>query len=513
MMKEGEDLSASNELAIKMHRITKTFGKVIANKDVDLELREGEILALLGENGSGKTTLMNMLSGIYFPDHGEIYVHGKPVTIRSPKNAFSLGIGMIHQHFRLVDVLTAAENIVLGLDGGLTVNRKEINRKVEELAKRYGFDLDPSKKVYNMAVSEKQTVEILKALSEDSSLIIMDEPTASLSSKESEALFGIINQLREKGVSILYISHRLEEVFRLADRLTVLRDGRKVAVLEKDQINPPDVIKMMIGKELSEATASRCLHRSKMEPVLEVRSLSRKGTFSDISFTLHRGEILGIGGLVGAGRTEVLRCIFGADSYDGGEILFQGKKLPCRVSETIARGFGLVPEDRRNQGFIPLLSIERNIAVPNYDFLSKASNVNRAEEKKLGIDAVGKLDIRPADSQLPVGNLSGGNQQKVVIGKWLARDLRVLLIDEPTAGIDIGAKDEIYKILDNLAEQGVSILLVSSDLQELLRVSHRILVFRKGHIQKEFDSGVITQEDVLMAASGIDTAKKEEKNT
>ena len=288
-----------------------------------------------------------------------------------------------------------------------------------------------------LSIAQRQTVEILKALSEDSSLIIMDEPTASLSSKESEALFGIINQLREKGVSILYISHRLEEVFRLADRLTVLRDGRKVAVLEKEQINPPDVIKMMIGKELSEATASRCLHRSEMESVLEVRSLSRKGTFSDISFTLHRGEILGIGGLVGAGRTEVLRCIFGADSYDGGEILFQGKKLPCHVSETIAKGFGLVPEDRRNQGFIPLLSIERNIAVPNYDFLSKASNVNRAEEKKIGIDAVGKLDIRPADSQLPVGNLSGGNQQKVVIGKWLARDLRVLLIDEPTAGIDL----------------------------------------------------------------------------
>ena len=505
---------SEREILLSMNAIEKRFGDVQVLKKVDMEVARGEVHALMGENGAGKSTLIKILTGVYPKDGGSITFSGKACEINSRSDAQKLGIGVIYQELSLIPTLSVMQNVMLGKEksGWGFLKIREMKKKVSDLIRYYDFNLQPDAIVETLSIAQRQTVEILKALSEDSSLIIMDEPTASLSSKESEALFGIINQLREKGVSILYISHRLEEVFRLADRLTVLRDGRKVAVLEKAQINPPDVIKMMIGKELSEATASRCLHRSKMEPVLEVRSLCRKGTFSDISFTLHRGEILGIGGLVGAGRTEVLRCIFGADSYDGGEILFQGKKLPCRVSETIARGFGLVPEDRRNQGFIPLLSIERNIAVPNYDFLSKASNVNRAEEK-LGIDAVGKLDIRPADSQLPVGNLSGGNQQKVVIGKWLARDLRVLLIDEPTAGIDIGAKDEIYKILDNLAEQGVSILLVSSDLQELLRVSHRILVFRKGHIQKEFDSGVITQEDVLMAASGIDTAKKEEKNT
>ena len=506
---------SEREILLSMNAIEKKFGDVQVLKKVDMEVARGEVHALMGENGAGKSTLIKILTGVYPKDGGSITFSGKACEINSRSDAQKLGIGVIYQELSLIPTLSVMHNVMLGKEksGWGFLKIREMKKKVSDLIRYYDFNLQPDAIVETLSIAQRQTVEILKALSEDSSLIIMDEPTASLSSKESEALFGIINQLREKGVSILYISHRLEEVFRLADRLTVLRDGRKVAVLEKAQINPPDVIKMMIGKELSEATASRCLHRSKMEPVLEVRSLCRKGTFSDISFTLHRGEILGIGGLVGAGRTEVLRCIFGADSYDGGEILFQGKKLPCRVSETIARGFGLVPEDRRNQGFIPLLSIERYIAVPNYDFLSKASNVNRAEEKKLGIDAVGKLDIRPADSQLPVGNLSGGNQQKVVIGKWLARDLRVLLIDEPTAGIDIGAKDEIYKILDNLAEQGVSILLVSSDLQELLRVSHRILVFRKGHIQKEFDSGVITQEDVLMAASGIDTAKKEEKNT
>lgn len=236
-MKEGEDLSASNELAIKMHRITKTFGKVIANKDVDLELREGEILALLGENGSGKTTLMNMLSGIYFPDHGEIYVHGKPVTIRSPKNAFSLGIGMIHQHFRLVDVLTAAENIVLGLDGGLTVNRKEINRKVEELAKRYGFDLDPSKKVYNMAVSEKQTVEILKVLYRGADILILDEPTAVLTPQETEKLFAVLRNMKKDGKSIIIITHKLNEVMAISDRVAILRKGEYIGVVNTAETN------------------------------------------------------------------------------------------------------------------------------------------------------------------------------------------------------------------------------------------------------------------------------------
>lgn len=503
------------ELLLSMNAIEKRFGDVQVLKKVDMEVARGEVHALMGENGAGKSTLIKILTGVYPKDGGSITFAGKTCEINSRGDAQRLGIGVIYQELSLIPTLSVMQNVMLGKEtnsyGILKI--REMKKKVSELIEYYDFNLSPDAIVETLSIAQRQTVEILKALSEDSSLIIMDEPTASLSSKESEALFRIINQLRDRGVAILYISHRLEEVFRLADRLTVLRDGRKVALLEKEQINPPDVIRMMIGKELSEATASRSLRRSEEEPVLEVRSLNRKGSFSDISFKLHKGEILGIGGLVGAGRTEVLRCIYGADSYDSGEIFFKGKKLPCNVAKTIARGFGMVPEDRRNQGFVPLLSIERNVALPNYDLLSHMSNVNKGKEKELGISAVEKLDIRPANSQLPVGNLSGGNQQKAVIGKWLSRDLSILLIDEPTAGIDIGAKDEIYKILDNLAAQGVSVLLVSSDLQELLRVSHRILVFRKGHIQKEFDSGVITQEDILMAASGIDTAKKEEDNT
>ena len=373
------------EILLSMNGIEKKFGDVQVLKKVDMEVARGEVHALMGENGAGKSTLIKILTGVYPKDGGSITFAGKTCEINSRSDAQKLGIGVIYQELSLIPTLSVMQNVMLGKEksGCGLLKIREMKKKVSDLIQYYDFNLQPDAIVETLSIAQRQTVEILKALSEDSSLIIMDEPTASLSSKESEALFGIINQLREKGVSILYISHRLEEVFRLADRLTVLRDGKKVAVLEKEQINPPDVIKMMIGKELSEATASRYLHRSNMEPVLEVRSLSRKGTFSDISFTLHRGEILGIGGLVGAGRTEVLRCIFGADPYDGGEIFFEGKKLLCRVSETISKGFGLVPEDRRNQGFIPLLSIERNIAVPNYDFLSKASNVNRAEEKKL----------------------------------------------------------------------------------------------------------------------------------
>jgi ribose transport system ATP-binding protein len=273
--------------------------------------------------------------------------------------------------------------------------------------------------------------------------------------------------------------------------------------LEKGEIRPEEVIRMMIGKELNVASASRSLKKSEAETVLEVRGLSRRGVFSGISFAVRKGEILGIGGLVGSGRTEVLRCIFGADPYDAGEILFEGKALRRLTRSVIQKGFGLIPEDRRTQGFVPLLSVERNVASTNYDQLTRLGVVNTRNEKKLGQEAVKKLDVRPANPLLQVGNLSGGNQQKVVLGKWLMRDLKVLLVDEATAGIDVGAKNEIYRLLENLAAQGVVIIVVSSDLQELLRISTRILVFRKGTIFKEFSEGTVTQEDILKAASGI----------
>jgi len=500
----------AGETVLEMKGIIKEFNDVQVLKSVDFDVKAGEVHALMGENGAGKSTLIKILTGIYPKDGGEIYVNGQHVNIESRRDAGKYGIGVIYQELSLIPTLSVMQNVMLGKEeskGGL-LKVREMKKQVTDLIERYGFNLRANDIVETLTIAQRQTVEILKALSEKSNILIMDEPTASLSAKESESLFKIIEQLREQGVSIIYISHRLEEVYRLSDRLTVLRDGEKVACLTKEQINPADVIRLMIGKELSEATASKPLKKPDTEAVLEVKNLTRQGVFEDVSFTLHKGEILGFGGLVGAGRTEVMRCVFGADSYDSGEVLFEGKKLPNNVKETLKRGFGLVPEDRRNQGFVPLLSIEKNVAMTNYDTLAHLGFVSGAGEKKLGIKMVEELDIRPGNPQIPVGNLSGGNQQKAVLGKWLSRDLKVLIVDEPTAGIDIGAKDEIYKLLEELAEAGSSVILVSSDLQELLRVSRRILVMRKGKIFKEFANGQITQEDVLMAASGIEEGEE-----
>ena len=348
-------------------------------------------------------------------------------------------------------------------------------------------------------------MEILKGLSSDADLLIMDEPTASLSGRESEILFSIIEALRDKGVSIIYISHRLEEVYRLADRLTILRDGENVVVLEKEEINPVEVIRLMIGKVVDESEGSvKTLCRTDSEVALEVRDLSSRGVFDKVSFQVRRGEILGFGGLIGAGRTELVRCLYGIDGYSSGEIYLEGEKYVPKVKKSIKRGFGFVPEDRRNQGFIPLLSINRNTALTNYDLIRKSGGaISKKEELKMCLNAIEAVDIRPKDPDKAVGLLSGGNQQKVVLGKWLMRDLKLLIVDEPTAGIDVGAKDEIYRILRELALRGVMVILVSSDLQELLRVSDRILVMRKGRIVKEFSEGTVTQADILAAASGL----------
>ena len=493
------------ETLLLMKGIEKSFGGVKVLKNVDLDVVKGEVHALMGENGAGKSTLIKILTGVYPKEGGQIFLNGKEVFIESRADAAACGIAVIYQELSLIPTLTVAQNIMLGTEPGFfgVINRRKMYRDVQDLIDRYDFKLKADAIVETLSIAQRQTVEVLKALSEEASLIIMDEPTASLSAREAELLFGIVEQLRAKGVSVLYISHRLEEVFRLSDRITVLRDGNKVGVLNKEEIRPEEVIHMMIGKELNIASASRNLKKSETEAVLEVRNLNRRGVFSDINFSVHRGEILGIGGLVGSGRTEVMRCIFGVDHYDSGEILFQGKPLRNVTRSVIQKGFGLIPEDRRTQGFVPLLSVERNVASTNYDRLAKMGVVNLRAEKKLGQDTVKKLDIRPPNSLMPVGNLSGGNQQKVVLGKWLMRDLKALLVDEPTAGIDVGAKDEIYTLLENLAAQGVLVILVSSDLQELLRISSRILVFRKGRIFQEFNEGIVTQEDILKAASGI----------
>ncbi len=497
-----------DETILEAKNICKSFSGVPVLQNVDFSVRKGEVHALMGENGAGKSTLIKILTGVYTKDSGSIFWDGKQVEINNYKECQKLGIACIYQELSVIPPLTVAQNVFLGREPqklGL-IDHKKMNEMTQALIDQYDFPLAPATLVSNLGIGLRQLVEILKGLSCDSRLLIMDEPTASLSGKEAESLFSIIDTLRKKGVSIIYISHRLEEVYKLSDRLTVLRDGKNAAVLNHDEIVPKKVIQTMIGKVVDEsAGSSKEMRKNTNEVVLEVRNLSdATGYFHNVSFQAHKGEILGFGGLIGAGRTELVRAIYGIDKLKEGEIWLNGKQMQLTPKKSIRAGFGFVPEDRRGQGFIPLLSINRNTALTNYDMIKKTGMaVSDAAELRMCREAIEKIDIRPADPDKQVGLMSGGNQQKVVLGKWLMRDLKVLIVDEPTAGIDVGAKDEIYGILEGLASQGVVVLLVSSDLQELIRVSHRILVMRKGSVIKEFDSGTVTQSMVLEAASGL----------
>ena len=499
----------SGETILQALDIGKSFGGVPVLKHVDLEIRKGEVHALMGENGAGKSTLIKIITGAYSKDSGQLKWKGNNVEINSRSDCQALGISCIYQELSVIPALSVSQNVLLGKEPRIgkthLIDYKKMNSMVQELIERYGFPLNPTDCVNDLGIGQRQLVEILKGLSSDADLLIMDEPTASLSGRESEILFSIIEALRDKGVSIIYISHRLEEVYRLADRLTILRDGENVVVLEKEEINPVEVIRLMIGKVVDESEGSvKTLCRTGSEVALEVRDLSSRGVFDKVSFQVRRGEILGFGGLIGAGRTELVRCLYGIDGYSSGEIYLEGEKYVPKVKKSIKRGFGFVPEDRRNQGFIPLLSINRNTALTNYDLIRKSGGaISKKEELKMCLNAIEAVDIRPKDPDKAVGLLSGGNEQKVVLGKWLMRDLKLLIVDEPTAGIDVGAKDEIYRILRELALRGVMVILVSSDLQELLRVSDRILVMRKGRIVKEFSEGTVTQADILAAASGL----------
>jgi ribose transport system ATP-binding protein len=497
------------EELLRVKGIKKNFAATQVLNDVELEVYRGEVHALMGENGAGKSTLIKIITGAYVKDEGQIFYNGKEVQIYSRADAQKLGISCIYQELSVIPTLTVAQNILIGREPRIgktfLISKKRMNREVQDLIDLYGFPLRAVDVLETLPIAQRQIVEILKALSTKTSLIIMDEPTASLSGRESETLFSIIKNLRQKGISVLYISHRLDEVYMLADRLTILRDGKKVALLTKQEIIPEKVIHLMIGKTLGDNTNQGVMIQSSNETLLEVRNLSRHGFFENITFAAKKGEIVGFGGLVGSGRTEVMRSIFGADPHTAGEIFLEGKPfIPVAPRKSIDAGITLVPEDRRGQGFIPLLSIKRNITLPNYDLIGrKFGAISSKRELEMSFDAIKNLDIRPQDPEMKVVLMSGGNQQKVVLGKWLQRDLKVLIVDEPTVGIDVGAKEEIYNLLKRLAAKGVLILLVSSDLQELIRLSTRILVMRKGTIAVEFDRGTVTQNDVLSAASGL----------
>lgn len=500
----------TNEFALQAIGIEKSFGVVQVLKKVDFRVCPGEVHGLMGENGAGKSTLIKILTGYHSKDEGCILINGKEVQINCRQDAHNCGISVIYQELSVIDSLTVAQNICLRQEktNGIFLSCKEMNENVKKLIDQYEFDLEPDDIVGTLSIAKRQTVEILKAISSNSNIIIMDEPTASLTSKECETLFGIIRRLRNDGKSIIYISHRLDEIHLLVDRLTVLRDGEVVGVREHDEINPREVIKMMIGREILSQT--KTFHKPISDSnVLSVNNLSIGGVLRDVSFKAYGGQILGIGGLVGSGRTEILKSIFGLQTYDAGEILLNGKKIIRNPKKNVKNGIGFVPEDRRTEGIVQNLSIEKNLVLASLEKFSKAKVfIRNKKANQAAAKSMERIDIRPKMPKLRTMNLSGGNQQKVVLGKWLIHDdLKILLIDEPTVGIDVGAKEQIYSIMEKIASHGIIVITVSSDLQELITISDRIMVMYRGKVVADFDNKQITQEDILVAASGLNKEK------
>jgi ribose transport system ATP-binding protein len=496
-----------SDIILQARGIDKQFGGVPVLKGVNLDVKKGEVHALMGENGAGKSTLIKIITGVYTKDDGTISLEGNLVDIHSRADAAEAGISVIYQELSLIQTLTVAQNIFLGQEDTKfrLTKKKEMRQAVKKLIDKYGFDIDPNAEVSSLGMAQRQTVEILKALRQEAKLIIMDEPTSALSASECEKLFETIDELRAKGASILYISHRLEEVYRIADRLTVMRDGENVGVLTKEEITPAVVTKLMIGREVKHEKARRNFTRHE-EMTLEVQDLFYKDILKGVNFKAYGGEILGIGGLVGSGRSELISCIYGAAKPSSGTILLNGKPVSRNIGRNMRTGFGLVPEDRRQDGFIPLLPVFKNLALSSYDFLSKLGFVNAKKERTFADDAIKAYDIRPARRDIQTINLSGGNQQKVVLGKWLARAPKLLLLDEPTAGVDVGVKQDLYNYLAQLADTGAIVIMVSSDLPELTLISDRILVLHDGKFFEEF-TGEASQADILLAASGEHTER------
>jgi ribose transport system ATP-binding protein len=490
---------------VEMRGISKRYPGVVALDNVHLEVMPGEVLALVGENGAGKSTLMKILAGAESKDTGEVLVQGKPVNIQSPHDAMDLGINIIYQEFNLVPHLSAAENIYLGREPAAAIpgfiNFKKLYGDAEEVMRGLGCALDVRTEVSRLSVAQQQMVEIAKATSRNSLIIAMDEPSATLTDHELKSLFDLIRELKTRGVGVIYISHRMEEIFEICDRVTVFRDGQYVDTKRIQDTDRDDVIKMMVGRTLGESIPKRPAEKG--EPILEVRGLTRKGVFEDISFSVRRGEIIGIGGLVGAGRTEVARAIFGADPIDAGEIELCGKRVrPRSPREAIEMGIGLVPEDRKSLGLILNMVVRENTTLANLDLLTMLGFVDRKKERDVAEGYKKDLRIRTPTIEQTVRNLSGGNQQKVVLAKWLFTESQMLIFDEPTRGIDVGSKVEIYELMNELAAKGVGMIMISSELPELLGMSDRIYVMHEGRIAGELAREDATQEKVMHLATG-----------
>jgi ABC-type sugar transport system ATPase subunit len=509
-----EPTAGASAPLLRMTGISKSFPGVHALQNVSLEIYPGECLALMGENGAGKSTLMKVLSGVYAQDAGAIEIDGTPVTLTSPHQAQSLGISIIYQEFNLFPNMSVEENVFIGREparAGL-VDRRTLRQRTRQLLDRLGVRLDPRALIGDLSVAQQQMVEIAKSLSYNARIVIMDEPTSALTDTEVTALFRIVRGLKAQNLGVIFITHRIEEVLEIADRISVLRDGQNAGEIRAGEATPARIVQMMVGRPFSDLFQKESSETTG-QPVLEVTGLSRaraKGdtsstSISDISFSIRAGEIVSLAGLVGSGRTELARSLFGADRIDSGTIAVDGKVAQIKHPlDAIELGIGLVPEDRKQQALVLSLPVRENISLANLDQVTRAGFVRRGVERSIAQRFIDALQIRTPGMEQRVINLSGGNQQKVVLAKWLALKPKMLIVDEPTRGIDVGAKAEVHLLLSKLAQQGVGILMISSELPEILGMSDRILVMREGRIAGELSRAEASQEAIMSLATGLE---------
>jgi ribose transport system ATP-binding protein len=490
---------------VEMKGISKAFSGNKVLDQVHFQLLPGEIHALMGENGAGKSTLIKILTGIYERDAGKVFFKGNEVHFKNPKEAEHSGIAVIHQELNIIPHLTVYENMFLGKElkiGKLGITKdREMKKKTKEYLNRLGIDIDPNTEAGNLSVGQQQMIEIARAVAANTEVLIMDEPTAALTDREIEALFKVISSLKKQGVGIVYVSHRMEEIFQICDRISVLRDGQFIDVKEVAKTNFDEIVKLMVGRQLGERFPER---DTKIGPEqFRVESLTSKGCFENISFSVNQGEVVGVAGLMGAGRTEIMQAIFGYRSLNGGKMFIDGKQVNIKSPhDAIKAGIAFVTEDRKSQGLILDLSVRENFSITNLKKISKNSLISSKTEVSLVDEMIEKLHVKTSGRELSVKSLSGGNQQKIVIGKWLGINPKILILDEPTRGVDVGAKKEIYQLINDLTKQGVSIIMVSSELPEILGMSDRVLVIHEGKLSGVLNKTNASQEKIMQLATG-----------
>ncbi len=492
----------NNEPILKITNISKSFPGVKALDRINLNVGKGEVHALLGENGAGKSTLVKIIVGAYKKDEGSIIFNNQNREFNSPAEAYKSGISVIYQETSLIPQLTVLQNIFLGMEHSYSflkiIDHKRLIREYQEVCGKLGFHFNRNELARNLSIAEQKMVEILKAMVHNASFIIMDEPTDSLADNEIRHLFEIIRDLKNHQITVLYITHYLDEVFQITDRITVLRDGKKVDTVNTTEVNTQDIVKMMVGQEISSSARQTTKTKEKREAI-RVEHLTRKNVLSDISFTAYEGEILGVTGVIGAGKTELGRAIFGADKIDSGQIFLYGE--PCHIYspvEAVKHGVGMLPEDRKNFGLLLNHEVYKNITMSALERFISSMIIRKGEEPSVTEQMVNRLDIKITSPYQSAKYLSGGNQQKIVVGKWLTANPRILIMDEPTRGIDVGSKNEVHKIMKRLAEEGTCIIFISSEVPEIVEVSDRILVMKKGRIHAEYSRGV-TQKEIIQA--------------